>query len=235
MSMQKKLKVRGILMLISFFVVLGVIFSPVFPGKWDNPGKVNGLDFIDNVFNRISKGSSYFIPKALKDSEKFAGKKIEVKIKAENEQVAAQTAKLFEAGGAQVVVTGKELAIHGDMGLILKRSLSDADFMYKNDGKSLAEKYGFSEQQALYNWWMAFKEVGSDLTNQKKFKEAKEFATIQKKALEPAYNYYGIMAKDWQENITLIIAALAFYVFYTLWYGFGIMYLFEGLGLKIGH
>lgn len=233
--MQKKLKVRGILMLISFFIVLGVIFCPVFPGKWDNPGKVNGLDFIDNVFNRISKGSSYFIPKAIKDSEKFAGKKIEVKIKAENEQVATQTAKLFESGGAQVIVSGKELAINGDMGLILKASLNDADFMYKNDGKSIADKYGFSEQQVLFNWWTAFKGIGGELTKQKKFKEAKEFAAIQKKALEPAYNYYGIMAKDWQDNIALIVAALAFYVFYTLWYGFGIMYLFEGLGLKIGH
>jgi hypothetical protein len=33
----------------------------------------------------------------------------------------------------------------------------------------------------------------------------------------------------------LIIFALAFYVVYTLWYGFGLMWLFEGLGLKIGH
>ena len=235
MSMQKKLKVRGILMLVSFFVVLGVIFSPVFPGKWDNPNKVNGLDFMDNLFNRISKGSSYFIPKAMKDSEKFAGKTIDVKIKAENEQMAAQTAKLFEAGGAQVTVSGKTLAIKGDIGKILKNSLADADFMFKNEGKPVAEKYGYSEQQVIYNWWTAFKAISTDLTTQKKFDDAKPFANIQKKAFEPAYNYYGILAKNWQENIALILAALGFYVFYTLWYGFGLMYLFEGLGLKIGH
>jgi hypothetical protein len=33
----------------------------------------------------------------------------------------------------------------------------------------------------------------------------------------------------------MILVALGFYVVYTLWYGFGIMYVFEGLGLKIGH
>ena len=235
MSMQKKLKVRGILMLVSFFVVLGVIFSPVFPGKWDNPNKVNGLDFMDNLFNRISKGSSYFIPKSIKDSAKFAGKTIDVKIKTENEQVAAQTAKLFEAAGAQVTVSGKTLAIKGDMGMILKNSLVDADYMFKNEGKPVAEKYGYSEQQVIYNWWMAFKAISTDLTTQKKFEDAKPFASVQKKAFEPAYNYYGILAKNWQENIALILASLGFYVLYTLWYGFGLMFLFEGLGLKIGH
>ena len=33
----------------------------------------------------------------------------------------------------------------------------------------------------------------------------------------------------------VVIFALAFYVAYTLWYGFGLMWLFEGMGLKIGH
>jgi hypothetical protein len=50
------LKTRGILLLVSFFVVLVMIFMPIFPGK------VNGLDYMDNLFNMISKGSSYFIP-----------------------------------------------------------------------------------------------------------------------------------------------------------------------------
>ena len=132
MSMQKKLKVRGILMLVSFFVVLGVIFSPVFPGKWDNPNKVNGLDFMDNLFNRISKGSSYFIPKAIKDSEKFAGKKIDVKIKLESEERAAETAKLFEGSGAQFISAFKDRIEH-----IL---LANGAFFNGSDKKGHAQK-----------------------------------------------------------------------------------------------
>lgn len=87
----------------------------------------------------------------------------------------------------------------------------------------------------MYNWWTAFKSINKELTKQEKFAEAKPFANVSKRALEPAYNYYGIPAMKWQENIGMILFALAFYVFYTLWYGFGLMYLFEGLGLKIGH
>ncbi len=33
MSMQSKLKTRGIMMLVVFFVLLAVIFMPVFPGE----------------------------------------------------------------------------------------------------------------------------------------------------------------------------------------------------------
>lgn len=229
MSMQAKLKVRGIFMLITFFILLAVIFMPVFPGK------VNGLDYMDNLFNMISKGSSYFIPESMGKSEKFAGKMIDVKIKLDDDARAAETAKLVQMSGAQATVAGKEVAIKGDMALIMKGSLVDSDFMFKNDGKPVADKYGYPEKQAMYNWHTLFKKISADLTKQEKFAEAKPFAEIQKKALEPAYNYFGVKAEDWKDNIALVIFALAFYVFYTLWYGFGLMYLFEGLGLKIGH
>lgn len=229
MSMQAKLKVRGIFMLITFFILLAIIFMPVFPGK------VNGLDYMDNLFNMISKGSSYFVPETLKKSEKYAGKMIDVKVKLDDDARAAETAKLLQVNGAQATVTGKEVAIKGDMALIMKGSLVDSDFMFKNDGKPVADKYGYPEKQVMFNWHTLFKKIGNDLTKQEKFDEAKPFADIQKKALEPAYNYYGVKAEDWKENIALVLFALAFYVFYTLWYGFGLMWLFEGMGLRIGH
>ncbi len=232
MSMQSKLKTRGIMMLIIFFALLAVIFMPVFPG---GKGRVNGLDYMDNLFNMISKGSSYFIPKAIKDSEKFAGKMIDVKVAMADENQAAETARIMEANGAQAAVSGKEVVIKGDMGQLLQGSLVDADFMFKNDGKPVADKYSIPEKAVMSIWHSLFGKIGKDLTIQEKFEEAKPFANVQKKALEPAYNYYGVEAKNWNENLALIIFALAFYVVYTLWYGFGLMWLFEGLGLKIGH
>jgi hypothetical protein len=229
MSMQSKLKARGIGMLISFFILLVVIFMPVFPGK------VNGLDYMDNLFNMISKGSSYFIPKAITDSEKFAGKMIDVTVAMSDENQAAETAKVLEANGVQAEVSGKDLVVKGDMGLLLQGSLVDADFMFKNDGKPIADKYSIPEKAVMFNWHSLFGKIGKDLTKQEKFEEAKPFANVQKKALEPAYNYYGVESKIWTENLGLIVFALVFYVFYTLWYGFGLMWLFEGMGLKIGH
>ena len=216
-------------MLIAFSVLLVVIFMPVFPGK------VNGLDYMDNLFNMISKGSSYFIPKAMKDSEQFAGKMIDVKVAMTDDKQAADAAKLLEVNGAKATVSGKDVVIKADIGLMMKGGLEDADFMFKNDGKPVADKYGFSEKQAMFIWHTLFRKISADLTKQQKFNEAKSLSNVQKKALEPAYNYYGVDAKNWNENLGLIIFALAFYVFYTLWYGFGLMWLFEGLGLKIGH
>ncbi|TKB08020.1 hypothetical protein [Desulforhopalus sp. IMCC35007] len=229
MSMQKKLKMRGIIMLLAFFALLLAIFSPIFPGK------VNGLDYMDNMFNMISKGSSYFIPESIKATEQYAGKMIDVNIKMENDQQATDTAKLFQASGAEVTVSGNELAVKGDMAGIMKASLEDADQMFHNNGSVLADKYGYGEKQVLFNWWTAFKSMGKDLTKQESFKQAKTITSIQSKALEPAYNYYGVQAGSYKDSFLLIFAALGFYVCYTLWYGFGIMYLFEGLGLKIGH
>lgn len=229
MSMQKKLKIRGLAMLGAFFGLLLVIFTPVFPGN------VNGLDYMDNLFNMISKGSSYFIPDARKASEQYAGKMIDVTFALTDEKQAAGTAKLFQASGAAVSIDGKTLTVKGDMGRIIKSSLEDADQMYQNNGAPLAEKYGYGEKEALFNWWTAFKAMGKDLTRQESFKQAKTIASIQTKVLEPAYNYYGVEAGSYKDSLVLIIAALGFYVIYTLWYGFGIMYLFEGWGLKIGH
>lgn len=229
MSIQKKLKFRGIVMLVAFFALLAGIFSPVFPGK------VNGLAYMDNLFNMISKGSSYFISLSMEDSQKFAGKTIDVTLTLANERQAAETAKLFEASGATVTVSGEKLAVQGDMGRILMSSLEDADHMFQNEGQPLVDKYGYGAKPVLFNWWTAFKGVTKDLNRQKSFKEAKTFGTIQTKALEPAYNYFGVESGNYQDNFVLIVTALAFYVLYTLWYGFGIMFLFEGIGLKIGH
>jgi hypothetical protein len=72
-----------------------------------------------------------------------------------------------------------------------------------------------------------------ELSKQKLFKEAKLVALVKKKAVETAYNYYGIEAQSIGERYGIVIACLFFYVFYTLWYGFGVMYLFEGLGLNL--
>ncbi len=60
-------------------------------------------------------------------------------------------------------------------------------------------------------------------------------ATIQKKAVETAYNYFEVEPVHIMDKLGLVIFSLAFYVIYTLWYGFAILFLFEGWGLKLSH
>jgi len=82
---------------------------------------------------------------------------------------------------------------------------------------------------------LPFPELEKELQKQKKFNEAKVVALVVKKALETSYNYYRIDPQKIGDRWGIVFFALVFYVFYTLWYGFGIMFMFEGWGLELGH
>ncbi|MBU4389440.1 MAG: hypothetical protein KKB23_07895, partial [Proteobacteria bacterium] len=64
MIANKKEFYGGFVLFIAFFVVLFIIFSPVFNGQ-------NGLDYLDSLYNSISKGSAYYIPKVQEETDKF--------------------------------------------------------------------------------------------------------------------------------------------------------------------
>jgi hypothetical protein len=228
MIARKKEFSLGLGLLVAFFVVLVIFFSPVFNGH-------NGLDYLDNLYNSISKGSAYYIPKLKDDAKAFNGSSVEMSFSMANPAQAQQTAQLFMKSGAMVNVSEAKLKVSGDLGKILENCLADSDALYKNDGKGLAAKYGYNERQALYNWWQAFKGVEKDLNNQKKFKEAKTVANISKKAVETCYNYYTIEPQNIMERLGVVVFSLVFYVIYTLWYGFAILFMFEGWGMKLEH
>jgi predicted amidophosphoribosyltransferase len=142
---------------------------------------------------------------------------------------------LFEHSGEAVQVSPDQISVTGDLGRMLANCLADADSMYANSGDKVAGKYGYEEKRALYNWWQALKGMEKDLKHQKKFKEAKAVALVKKKAVETAYNYYTIEPQKISDKLGIVIFSLVFYVIYTLWYGFAILFLFEGWGLKLEH
>ena len=227
--MKMKELIIGLGMLAAFTVILILIFSPIIKGQ-------NGLEYLDALYNSISKGSAYYIPKVKNEADQFMGKSTTMTLDLGDKKHAEQTALLFEKGGASVEVMENKLKVTGDLGKILDNCLTDADSMYNNDGQTVAAKYGYNERQALYNWWKACKEMDKDLKRQKKFKEAKVVEMIEKKAVETSYNYYEIEPQKISERLGVVIFSLIFYVVYTIWYGFAIMYLFEGWGLDLeGH
>jgi len=228
MIAHKKEFYAGFGLFVVFWIVLVILFMPLFSGK-------NALENLDMLYNSISKGSAYYIPKAKKAAKPLNGTQVSVDLKLDTDKQAEQIATLFEKGGGRVQVSGANLKVSGDLGQILENSLTDADYMYHNDGKRVSDKYGISEKQALYNWWKALKALDLDLKKQKKFVAAKVVDLIQKKAVETAYNYYGIEPQKITDRFGVVIFSLIFYVVYTLWYGFAIMYMFEGLGLRLEH
>jgi hypothetical protein len=218
----------GFGLIIGFVIVLILFFLPLYNGK-------NGLDYLDNLYNCISKGSAYYIPKVKKDVRSFNGNQVSVTLKMADKKQAEQTASLFKSAGAETSLSESTLTVKGDLGRILFAALDDADAMYKNDGKQVSGKYGYEERRVLYNWWKAFQEMDRDLGKQKKFKEGKALNLVQQKALEASYNYYQIEPQSISDRWGTVIFSLFFYVVYTLWYGFAILFMFEGWGLQLGH
>ena len=54
MIAEKKTFTKGAIMMVIFIVVLITFFSPVFNGQ-------NGLEYLDDLYNSISKGSAYYL------------------------------------------------------------------------------------------------------------------------------------------------------------------------------
>ena len=70
MITNKRLFYSGTAMLAAFVAILIVMFMPVFNGQ-------NGLNYLDALYNSISKGSAYYIPKMQQAVKPFAGRRIE--------------------------------------------------------------------------------------------------------------------------------------------------------------
>ena len=218
----------GAFLAVTFFGVLALIFSPVF-----GEGK-NGLVFADDMFNRLSKGSSYFIPTVAKHNENFRTTEVAVVIKLENpEQMNPLAKKLLATAGAQAENASPEIKINGKLGSVMTQILADADDMFKNDGAKVAGRYGTDEKEVMTSWWNILKGMDKELKKQGKIAEAKIVSDVMKKAVEPAYNFYKIEGQQVSEKAGMMVGLLVFYVMYTMWWGFAIFYMFEGIGLTM--
>jgi hypothetical protein len=161
---------------------------------------------------------------------------VDVTITLSSENLAKQVAQVLGSAGGSATVTGKSVKATGDWGQILAAALADSDLMYNNNGAAMQAKYqGLGEKYALHAWWQFLKGAEKVLNEQKKFAEAKIGNNVLQKAVECAYNFYGIEGQSIMASLGLVVFSLLFYVIYTLWYGFGIMYLFEGAGFRLEH
>ena len=228
MIAQKKEFYSGVGLMVVFIIVLIIFFSPVFNGQ-------NGLEYLDDLYNSISKESAYYIADLKKEANTFSGTSANLILTMKNNQQAQQSVTLFTKSGASANVGGSVIKVVGDLAKILDNCLSDADYMYRNEGQKVADKYGYEEKRILYNWWTAMKEMDKNLKKQKLFEEAKFVTTVKKKAVESSYNYYKIEPQRISDKYGTVIFSLIFYVVYTLWYGFAIMFMFEGWGMQLEH
>jgi len=240
-SSKGKSMAKGLFMIATFFVILVTMFMPVFPGGQ------NAFEYSDNLFNSMSKGSTLeYIPKQLKSVEKFAGKPVEISLefkdgeveehlgyKAVANDVAVNAGKVLAAAGAKAEVSGAKVALSGDLGVLLKAGLTDAQAMFNGKPEAISAKYGMDAKTAMFTWWKIFRELNRKLVLANKGGEAKAVDSALKKGIELGYNFSGIPAVKAADNVGILAGSLVFYVVYTLWWGLGILFVFEGLGLAM--
>ncbi|MFH2204953.1 MAG: hypothetical protein ABIJ96_17730 [Elusimicrobiota bacterium] len=228
MIADKKTFFLGAGLMAVFVVVMVLAFSPLING-------LNALEYSDALYNSISKGSAYYIPEARSETAKHTGVTIRVGLSLDDAAQATRAARLLTASGAEAELRGAELDVAGELSAILDSCLADAEAMYRNKGDEISGRYGGDARLALYDWWTALKSMDAALKKQKKFKEAKTVTLVKKKAVETAYNFYGIEPQKITDRLGVVIFSLLFYVLYTVWYGFAILFMFEGWGLRLGH
>ncbi len=228
MSVTKKKELGiGIFLMVTFIAVMIAIFMPLVDGG-------NMLNYLDNLYNSISKGSAYYIPKVEHLVEEHGSAAVTLNLKMADSNAARNTEQLFSKTGATTAVEENNLMVNGDIEAIFKACLEDAESAYHNRSEDLVARYGMEARPTLHAWWQALGAMEKDLNRQKLFAAAQLTHTVKAKTVECAYNYYGIKAQAINDRWGTVLFSLLFYVIYTVWYGYGIMYIFEGLGLELG-
>jgi hypothetical protein len=212
--------------MVTFIAVLVGIFMPLVDGG-------NALDYLDNLYNSISKGSAYYIPKVEHQVEDHGSEIVTLNLKMADSSAAQTAEKLFSSAGVTTAVEGSDLMVTGDLETIFSACLDDAESAYHNKNEDLVGRYGMDARSTLHAWWLSLSAMEKDLNRQKLFTAARLTHTVQAKTVECAYNYYGIEAQAIGDRWGTVLFSLVFYVLYTIWYGYGIMYIFEGLGFEL--
>jgi hypothetical protein len=222
----KKQFVWGLTLGASFAVILLLMFSPLFHGE-------NSLQAADRLFNSIAKGSTYYFPGLQEKNEHYKDVKFEVTLKLADEDMAGKATKLLAEAGVGVAVDSAEVKASGYMGQIVQAALQDSEAMFNNQEEAIAAKYGYPGKEVLYVWWSTFKSLDKELKKQKMFAEASFLADVVKKGVEVGYNFYGISPQKASTKAGILSFSLIFYVIYTLWWGYAILFLFEGVGMQM--
>jgi hypothetical protein len=220
--MYKKQFTVGVVLAVTFLILLLTIYTRVF---FSIDGK-SVVNYTDEMFVSVSKGSVYFIPAIMKKIDKQVGKPLDVTIKGDE-----KTALLFQKANANVQLKDGRLTIKGDLGQILGAALKDADLVFKGEDKELSGKYGYAGKEAVRSWWASLKAIEKAFEKAKKFDQIEILKSVRVKALEPAFNFYGIAPAAVSDYGWRIAGFVLFYVCYTIWWGFSIYFLCEGVGL----
>lgn len=141
---------------------------------------------------------------------------------------------LQKAGASNVSAADGRVSFSGDLGVILSSATDDADALYHNKAEAVSLKYdGAPALKTAAAWWYVLSPTIKELQKQKMVTAAQVVDHVVRRAVEPGNNFYSVPPAKVADHVWLMSAMLIFYVLYTLWYGFAIFELFEGIGLAM--
>jgi hypothetical protein len=239
---------KGAFLMVTFLVVFACIMSPLFKDYNGNPQ--TGLEFSDDFFNKLSKYSSDYFDTVKAAVAKQKGVQIAVNAtislpdpKDEPDHAKAQEkankdaqsiAKALQSAGAQVEAKDNVLMVKGDLGTITEFAYTKAVAVFAVTGNEAVDKpENQANRKLCKDLWKGFGAMMKALQKDRKVAEAKALDTVMRKGLEPAYNFYGLPGESVSQNLFMLIGLLAFYVIYTMWYGYSIFFMFEGFGMSM--
>jgi hypothetical protein len=216
----------GAVLAVTFIGVLILMFLPLFSGR-------NAFQAADRLFNSMAKGSSNYFEDLRKAAGEGRGSEVQVDIDLKEGRLAATATSLLSKAGLAVAADGTRLKVSGDVSRLTMAIIADSEAVFYNKGAEMAAKYGQPERETLFAWWNVLKEMQKDLQSKKRFQAAAFLREVSEKGVEVAYNFYGIEPKEASRNVGILAGALLFYVVYTLWWGYAILCLFDGVGMEM--
>lgn len=218
----------GLSLAISFLVLLALVFAPIFQG-------MNGLEFSEQLFNRLAKGSSYFVPTLSSDLKSAENQEVAVSVKLESAEQATKAQRILARAVPDTTAHGAVLNVKGDLAKLLGAAIEDCRAMYLNHDDELKVKYGMTGKDVMLTWYSTLNGAADALQRgkSKNIAQSKLILSVVTKGIEPAYNFYGIEPESVGHRAGITTLLLVFYLVYTLWWGLAIYFLFEGFGLAM--
>lgn len=224
----------GLFLAVSFFAIFALMWTPLFPGL--DGDKVNAFHAADNLFNSISKGSAYFMEQMEERNQPFMDSTFKASLSVNSERRSEMAMIMLQAAQAGVSTEGTTLHVEGDLGRVAQAAITDSRDMFHNEGQRVGTRYGYGESDAreiMYVWHQLFRGLETEMNKQERFADARHVSEVLSRTIEVGFNFYGIIAESARSKAGILTFSLVFYVIYTLWWGMAILYLFEGIGLKM--
>ena len=217
----------GVFGLVALGSVIVLGFLPLIDGR-------SALVWADDLFNQLAKNSTDHLDEAKQRAQPYEGLEIDISVNPMDVVDDGKVARIVSMAGLEGRAIGDgRVRITGDLGRLSREAIADGELAFRNHTDRLAANRGMPSSEAIYCWWIIFDGLTRRYVQEGRGQDANFTRFVSTKVLEPAYNFRGIEARRTDQCIRPLVLLLSAYIVFALWYGFSMLYLFEGLGIPV--